>query len=116
MQCIIREKQIKLTHYGETMERSVRTKENPKLSHDWPGQKQTSGSNPTMKVLNLNSLTLFASDNFWHLLITFANNLTKISMRGSRKFCQRGSNLDNVFFLFLFFLMRGDERIQIPQL
>ena len=22
------------------------------------------------------------------------------SMRGSRKFCQRGSNFDNVFFLF----------------
>ena len=108
MQCIIREKQIKLTYYDETMERSVRIKENPKLSHGWPSQKQTSVSNPTMKVFNLNSLT---SDNFWHLLITFANNLTKISMRGSRKFCERGSNFDNVFFL-----MRGEERIQIPQL
>ena len=33
-------------------------------------------------------------------------------MRGSRKFCQRGPNFDNVFFLvffffFFFFLMRG---------
>ena len=30
------------------------------------------------------------------------------SMRGSRKFCQRGSNFDNIFFL-----MRGG-RIQVP--
>ena len=33
-------------------------------------------------------------------------------MCGSRKFCQRGSNFDNVFFFF-FSLMRGD-RTQIP--
>ena len=32
------------------------------------------------------------------------------SMRGSRKFCQRGSNFDNNFF---FKLMR-DGRIQVP--
>ena len=38
-------------------------------------------------------------------------------MRGSRKFCQRGFNADNVFFFFLFFfnLMRGG-RIQKPLL
>ena len=35
-------------------------------------------------------------------------------MRGSIKFCQRVSNLDNVF-LFFFSLMRGG-RIQIPLL
>ena len=36
-------------------------------------------------------------------------------MRGSRKFCQRGSNFDNVFLFVWFFcsLMRG-EKIQIP--
>ena len=27
---------------------------------------------------------------------------SKMVMRGSRKFCQRGSNIDNVFFLFFF--------------
>ena len=26
-------------------------------------------------------------------------------MRGSRKFCQRGSNYDNVFFFFFFFFL-----------
>ena len=37
-------------------------------------------------------------------------------MRGARKFCQRGSKFDNVFFFFFFFfeLMRG-YRIQIPR-
>ena len=38
--------------------------------------------------------------------ITMYDNV--FDMRGSRKFCQKGSNSDNVFF----FLMRG-ERIQI---
>ena len=33
-------------------------------------------------------------------------------MRGSRKFCQRGSKLDNVFFLLLFLSDEG-KRIQI---
>ena len=34
-------------------------------------------------------------------------------MRGSRKFCQSGSNSDNVFcFIFLYFFMR-EEMIQI---
>ena len=34
-------------------------------------------------------------------------------MRGSRKFCQRGSNSDNVLFLFFSFFFRG-ERLQRP--
>ena len=37
--------------------------------------------------------------------------LNGLRMRGSRKFCQRGSNF-NFLFIFLFFLMRGG-RIQI---
>ena len=39
-----------------------------------------------------------------------------IGMRGSRKFCQRGSIFDNGFFFFLFFLFfRGERRSkQIP--
>ena len=36
--------------------------------------------------------------------------LVKDSMRESRKFCQRGSSSDNVFFVVVLF----DERIQIP--
>ena len=28
-------------------------------------------------------------------------------MRGSRKFCQRGSNFDNVFFCFRFYFDEG---------
>ena len=36
-------------------------------------------------------------------------------MRGSRKFCQRGSNFDNDFYVFHFSLTRGG-RIQIPLL
>ena len=32
---------------------------------------------------------------------------TKECMRGSRKFCQSGSNLDNVFFSFSSFLVGG---------
>ena len=36
-------------------------------------------------------------------------------MRGSRKFYQRGSKFDNVFFLFVFLLM-GGGRIKIPLL
>ena len=37
-------------------------------------------------------------------------------MRGSRKFCQRGSKFDNVFFLFLFFFIffLVDEGIEDP--
>ena len=35
-------------------------------------------------------------------------------MRGSRKFCQRGPNTDNVFFFFFFFLVDGMERIEKP--
>ena len=31
------------------------------------------------------------------------------SMCGSRKFCQRGSNFDNVFFFFFFFFFLNDE-------
>ena len=34
-------------------------------------------------------------------------------MRGSRKFCQRGSNWDKVFYL-LKLLVDGGERVQIP--
>ena len=30
-------------------------------------------------------------------------------MPGSRKFCQRGSNFDNVFFLFVFQVDDGEE-------
>ena len=37
-------------------------------------------------------------------------------MRGSRKFCQRRSNFDNVFFIFLFLVDEGRVRIQIPLL
>ena len=43
------------------------------------------------------------------------------NMRGSRKFCQRGSNFDvfffnfDVFFRFFFSLMKG-RRVQIPLL
>ena len=33
--------------------------------------------------------------------------------RGSRKFCQRGSNPDNVFFFFFFFFLVRGKRIQI---
>ena len=40
--------------------------------------------------------------------------LNGVCMRGSRKFCQRGSNF-NFLFLFSFFLMRGG-RIQMPLL
>ena len=36
-------------------------------------------------------------------------------MRGSRKFCQRGSNFDNGFFFF-FFLVDEGGRILIPLL
>ena len=35
-------------------------------------------------------------------------------MRGSRKFCQRGSKFDNVFFFFFFFLV--DEGIEAPNI
>ena len=36
------------------------------------------------------------------------------SVRGSRKFCQRGSNFDNVFFfLFFFFEGRKDQNTTI---
>ena len=35
-----------------------------------------------------------------------------LGMRGSRKFCQRGSKFDNIFLLFLFFLV--DEGIEDP--
>ena len=37
-------------------------------------------------------------------------NKREVVMRGSRRFCRRGSNFDNVFF---FILMRGEERIQM---
>ena len=30
-------------------------------------------------------------------------------MRGSRKFCQRGSNFDNLFFLFFFLVIEGRD-------
>ena len=30
-----------------------------------------------------------------------------VLMRGSRKFCQRGSNFDNVFFFIYFFFLGG---------
>ena len=54
-------------------------------------------------------------------LLTVQNELNQTNkqifiihaMRRSRKFCQRGSNFDRVFFLFFFSLMRGG-RIQIP--
>ena len=58
-----------------------------------------------------------------NMQIEIINNysILKTLMRGSRKFCQRGSNFGNVFLLFfvcLFFffsLMKGG-RIQIPLL
>ena len=37
-------------------------------------------------------------------------------MRGSRKFCQRGSNFDKVFFFFHFQFDKKGGRIQIPLL
>ena len=33
--------------------------------------------------------------------------MLKCIMRGSSKFCQRGSNSDNVFFFFFFFFVGG---------
>ena len=41
--------------------------------------------------------------------------MAQTSMRGSRRFCHKGSNLDNVFFVVFFSLMRRG-RIQIPLL
>ena len=41
------------------------------------------------------ALRLTVKDNFCRLLLTFANCWDL--MRGSRKFCQRGSNFDNFF-------------------
>ena len=34
-------------------------------------------------------------------------------MRGSRKFCQRGSNSDVFFLLLFFYLMRGGDQIPL---
>ena len=36
-------------------------------------------------------------------------NKREVVMRGSRRFCRRGSNFDNFFLI----LMRGEERIQM---
>ena len=58
MQCTITEKDlIKLTHNDKTKKRAhdlqiVRAKVNLKLSHGGPSQRQASGTNPPMKVLN----------------------------------------------------------------
>ena len=40
----------------------------------------------------------------------------KQCMRGSRKFCQRGSNFDDFFFFFFFLILMRGGRIQIPPL
>ena len=39
---------------------------------------------------------------------------TLMRMRGSRKFCQRGSNFDNVLLIFLYFFVLIDQGILIP--
>ena len=39
---------------------------------------------------------------------------TLMRMRGSRNFCQRGSNFDNVLLIFLYVFVLIDQGIQIP--
>ena len=48
--------------------------------------------------------SFLASDDFYRLRITFPNRFSKL-MRGSRKFCQRGSNSE----VFLFLVDEGRE-------
>ena len=43
-----------------------------------------------------------------------ADTIQCLGMRGSRKFCQRGSKFDYVFFLFLFFVFLVVEGIEDP--
>ena len=60
-----------------------------------------------------NSINIWTNEGEFGAYRIFRKTLLFVEpMRGSRKFFQRGSNSDNLFF-FLFCTMRG-ERIQIP--
>ena len=43
----------------------------------------------------------------------YLSHMRKSLMRGSKKFCQRGSNFGKVFFFFFFFQLMSKGRIQI---
>ena len=55
----------------------------------------------------MNPLVYMSTRKFFIFICVIVLDLNCKNMRRSRKFCQRGSNSDNVFFFFFFFLGGG---------